>query len=95
MVGDPNKVFYKEFGVEGSLRFMSFKALGAGMRGTAHGHLGMRFSGGPLGLPADFLIAPSVRINAVKYGKHAYDQWSVDELLGLAKGAVAQTVKES
>src|SRR5260370_10442324 len=33
-------------------------------------------------LPADFLIAPSGRINAVKYGKHAYDQWSVDELLG-------------
>jgi peroxiredoxin len=92
MVGDPNKVFYKEFGVESSLRFMSFKALGAGMRGIAHGHLGLRFSGGPLGLPADFLIAPSGRINAVKYGEHAHDQWWVDELLALAKSAVAQTV---
>src|SRR5258708_2740943 len=92
MVGDPNKVFYKEFGVESSLRFMSFKALGAGICGIAHGHFGLRFSGGPLDLPADFLIAPSGRINAVKYGKHAYDQWSVDELLGLAKDAVAQTV---
>jgi hypothetical protein len=46
---------------------MSLKALGAAMRGMAHGHLGLRPSGGPLGLPADFLIAPSGRINAVKY----------------------------
>jgi hypothetical protein len=38
-----------------------------------------------LGLPADFLIAPSGRINAVKYGADAYDQWSVDELLTLAR----------
>jgi hypothetical protein len=39
-----------------------------------------------LGLPADFPIAPSGRINAVKYGTDAYDQSSVDELLILAKG---------
>jgi hypothetical protein len=51
----------------------------------------MRVAGGPLGLPADFLIAPSGRINAVKYGTDAYDQWSVDELLTFAKG-VAQAV---
>jgi len=36
------------------------------MRGMVHGHLGLRVvGGGPLGLPADFLIAPSGRINAV------------------------------
>jgi hypothetical protein len=29
-------------------------------------------------------------MNAVKYGTHAYDQWSVDELLTLAKGVAAQ-----
>ncbi len=86
MVGDPKKVHYKEFGVETSLGFMSLKALGAGVRGMAHGHFGLRLSGGPLGLPADFLIAPSGRINAVKYGADAYDQWSVDELLIHAKG---------
>src|SRR5919109_5327366 len=78
MVGDPKRVFYKEFGVERSLGFISPKALGAGMRGMAHGHFGLRaFPGGPLGLPADFMIAPSGRINAVKYGTDAYDQWSV------------------
>jgi hypothetical protein len=36
---------------------MSLKALGAGMRGMAHGHFGFRLSGGPLGLPGDFVIA--------------------------------------
>jgi peroxiredoxin len=91
MVGDPKKAHYKAFGVEGSLSFLSLKALGALVRGIAHGHFGLRFlGGGPLGLPADFLIAPSGRISAVKYGTNAYDQWSVDELLSLAKGAAAQ-----
>jgi hypothetical protein len=65
---------------------MSLKALGAGMRGMAHGHFGLRLSGGPLGLPGDFLIAPSGQIKGLKYGTHAYDQWSVDELIALAKG---------
>ena len=85
MVGDPKKAFYKDFGVETSLGFMSLKALGAGMRTAA-------IAGVTLGLPADFLIAPSGRINAVKYGTDAYDQWSVDELLTLAKGVAAQAI---
>ena len=87
MVGDPKKVLYEEFGVGASLGFMSLRALTAGLRGIANGHFGLRLSGGPLGLPADFLIAPSGRIKAVKYGADAYDQWSVDELLAFAKGA--------
>ena len=90
LVCDPKKVLYKEFGVETSLGFMSLKALGAGIRGMAHGHFGLRFSGGPLGLPADFLIAPCGQIKAVKYGTHAYDQWSVNELIALAEGAALQ-----
>jgi peroxiredoxin len=93
MVGDPKKAFYKNFGVEASLGFISLSALGAGMRGMAHGHFGLRMvGGGPLGLPADFLIAPSGRMNAVKYGTDAYDQWSVDELLTLAKRVGAEAV---
>ena len=47
----------------------------------AHGHFGLRsFSVGPLGLSGNFLIAPSGQIKAAKYGTHAYDQSSVDEL---------------
>jgi hypothetical protein len=38
------------------------------------------------------MIAPSGRIDAVKYGAHAYDQWSVDELLALAKGVAAHAI---
>ena len=89
LVGDPKKTLYKEFSVETALGFMSsLKALGAWTRGIAHGHFGLQsFSGGPLGLPGDFLIAPSGQIKAVKYGTHAFDQWSVDELIPLAKGA--------
>src|SRR6266481_1916184 len=81
LVGDPKKAIYKEFGVKSSLGFISLMSLGAAMRGVAHG---------PFGLPGDFLIAPSGRIKAVKYGTHAYDQWSVDELIALAKGAALQ-----
>jgi len=90
MVGDPTKALYKSFGVETSLGFMSLKAFGAGLRGMARGHFALRITGGgPLGLPADLLIAPSGRINAVKYGTDAYDQWSVDELLMLARPMAA------
>jgi hypothetical protein len=45
-------------------------------------------AGGRLGLPADFLIASDGRVLALKYGSHAYDQWSVDELLALAQPAI-------
>ena len=90
MVGDPNKALYREFGVESSLSFISPKSLAAAFRGMAHGHFALRVvGGGPLGLPADLLIAPSGRIDAVKYGTDAYDQWSVDELLSHARAAAA------
>jgi len=87
LVGDPEKALYKDFGVESSLGFLSLKALGAAMSGVAHGYFGLRLAGGPLGLPGDFLIAPSGQIKALKYGTHAYDQWSVEELIALARGA--------
>src|SRR5947209_20489436 len=70
LVGDPKKALYKEFGVESSLGFISRKSLGAAMRGIAHGHFGLRLSGGPFGLPGGFLIAPPGRITAVEDGTH-------------------------
>src|SRR5437660_5577831 len=72
LVGDPKKALSKEFGVKSSLGFISLKSLGAAMRGIAHGHFGLRLSGGPFGLPGDFLIVPSVRIKAVKFVITAY-----------------------
>ena len=41
--------------------------------------------GGHTGLPADFLIAPNGRILACKYGSHANDQWTFDEVLDQAR----------
>jgi hypothetical protein len=38
-----------------------------------------------LGLPADFLIGRDGRVLAAKYAKYVADQWSVDELLDLAR----------
>ena len=90
LVGDPKKALYKALGVEASLAFLSPKSLGAAMRGVAHGHFGLRLAGGPFGLPGEFLIAPSGQIKAAKYGTHAYDQWSVDELITLAKSDALQ-----
>src|SRR5207302_9489125 len=87
LVGDPKKALYKEFGVETSLGFLSRKVLGAAMRGVAHGHFGLRLAGGPMGLPGDFLIAPSGQVKAAKYGTLAYYQWSLDDLFSLSNGA--------
>jgi hypothetical protein len=36
-----------------------------------------------LGLPADFLLDPDGTVVAAHYGRHADDQWSVDELLDI------------
>jgi len=87
IVGDPHKRLYREFGVESSLlSVLKPKVLAVELRGlrTKRRALGFDLHGGPLGLPADFLIAPSGEVLASKYGTDAYDQWSVDEILALA-----------
>lgn len=40
-----------------------------------------RANGGHLGLPADILLDSDATVIDAKYGRHAADQWSVDELL--------------
>jgi hypothetical protein len=53
---------------------------------------GLRNGGSPgprhgdtvLGLPADFLIDPTGHLAAVHYGRHANDQWSVDDVITYA-----------
>ena len=98
IVADPDKKLYSQFGVESGLRsLLSPFVWGPIIRGvlrslarTVSGRAPLAPfspSGGRLGLPADFLIAPSGMIAACKYGLHAYDQWSVDEVLVLAEKA--------
>ena len=91
-IADPEKRYYREFGVESSPRALLHpRTWGAVIRGTALTALGrfqapaLKQDGGHLDLPADLLIDPQGRVLAAKYGKHAYDQWSVDELLELAR----------
>jgi peroxiredoxin len=100
LIPDSERALYRRFGVErGAGSLLSARALRAAMTGettafgqhsTKAGVLGpVKPTGGRLGLPADFLIAPDGRITALKYGKHAYDQWTVDELLDYAAPASA------
>ena len=94
VVADPEKRLYAEFGVEASIRsLLDPRTWWAIVRGVSlrlyEMALGrksapaLRITGGRLGLPADLLIAGDGTVVASKYGVHAYDQWSVDELFGL------------
>lgn len=92
VIADPDKVHYREFGVEKSLRALTHpQALRSAFQGYAAArkrrhdpdYAGVGSSDGTthLGLPADFLIDPDGTVVAVHYGSHADDQWSVDQLL--------------
>jgi hypothetical protein len=50
--------------------------------GSVRGAMGLRE--GHLGKPADFLVGADGTVRARKYGAHADDQWSVDEILAHA-----------
>jgi hypothetical protein len=95
VVADPSKRLYMEFGVESAPRaLLSPYAWSPVFRAIIYGVWTVVFRGksappvnplgGRLGLPADFLIASDGHLLACKYGDHADDQWSVDELLSLA-----------
>jgi peroxiredoxin len=96
MIADPEKRLYVEFGVESAPRaLLDPRAWAPILRGVARS-LGkvvrreipspaLNPHGGRFGLPADFLIASDGNVLACKYGSHAYNQWSVDELLELAR----------
>ncbi|MFF9122618.1 peroxiredoxin-like family protein [Streptomyces sp. NPDC014889] len=101
VVADPDRRLYREFGVESSPRALLdprawwpiLRAVVSGLREVVRGreHLPATSPhGGRLGLPADFLVAPDGRVLAAKYGEHAYDQWSVDELRELAAAHTAE-----
>jgi peroxiredoxin len=84
-VGDPTKKYYRQFGVESSWSAISPAAIKASLASVLSGNFGLKITGGPLGLPAEFLVASDGRIQAAHYGKHAYDQWPVETILQLAR----------
>ena len=88
-IADPDKKLYAAFGVESSLKaVLNPRAPLAGFRARSGVHSvrgAMGIGEKHLGLPADFLIGPDGLVLEAKYAKHASDQWSVDELLELAR----------
>ncbi len=87
VVADPDRAAYRRYGVGSSLRsILDPRAWPGFLRGAVARHRSSSFTGegGHTGLPADFLITPDGAIIAAKYGVHADDQWSVDEILELA-----------
>ncbi|GAA3467819.1 peroxiredoxin-like family protein [Nonomuraea roseola] len=100
-IADPGRRLYAEFGVEASARAVLHpRAWTTPMRPGSWPVVarGLRRGGRPyptggetvLGLPADFLIDPDGQILSHRYGRHAGDQWEVDELLLLAARARTQ-----
>jgi hypothetical protein len=95
-VADPDKRLYVQYGVESAPRSLlnprawaaiirgSLSDIGPILRGKRPGP-SRKPHGGRLGLPGDFLIDETGQILASKLGEHAYDQWSVDELLNHAQ----------
>ncbi len=91
LVADPDRTLYHRFGVETAIRSVadprSMAPILKGMMdrsltGKLHLKAGMRSAnGGHLGLPAEILVDTNGTVIAAKYGKHAGDQWSVDQLL--------------
>lgn len=97
VVPDRRKDLYREFGVEEGKRALLhpkvwwpfLHAIGRSAWSLVR-HPGtpiprLQPPGGRWGLPADVLVGRDGRVLAVHYGAHASDQWSVDEVLRLAK----------
>ncbi len=93
LVADPERKFYRQFGVESSALALLHPAIvGAAVRGAKVVFKGKarrlwmpKAENGRLGLPADFLVDRGGRIVATKFGAHAYDQWDLAELLAFAR----------
>ena len=87
VIADPEKKLYAEFGVDSSIfSLLDVRAWPAIIKGygVAEKPVGDP-EGGATGRPADFLISSEGKIVALKYGRHAYDQWSVDDVLQLVQ----------
>lgn len=86
-VPDPERRWYRHFGVERSMLAVAHpQVVWSALRGLV-GAPSNPFAGGSdqTGLPADFLIDSGGVIVGTHYGQHADDQWSLDDVLAQAK----------
>lgn len=106
VIPDPDKRLYAELGAETSLRAIldprAWPAILLGvartlwlmLRGEARAP-SLVPTGGRWGLPADFLIDRNGRVLACRYGAHADDHWSVDEILAHAQAQMRGIGRET
>lgn len=104
VVADPERVVYREFGVDEGVRALAHpRAMRTALKGYAN-VLGRRddpdnagVGGGDgsthLSLPADFFILPDGTVAAAHYGRHADDQWTVDEVLEFGRAAAGGSAR--
>jgi peroxiredoxin len=87
VIADLEKKLYTQFGVDESIfSILDVRAWPAMAKGNSTEDRPKGDpEGSPLGRPAEFLIDASGKVVASHYGRHAFDQWSVDELLSLVK----------
>lgn len=86
-VPDPERRWYRHFGVERSaIAVVHPQVVWSALRGLV-GARSNPLAGGrdQSGLPADFLIDSRGVIVGTHYGRHADDQWSLDEVLTRAR----------
>lgn len=89
IIADPHKDLYREFGVENSpLAVFNPRVWLPALNGALRFGVQLpRDDETMSGLPADFLLDNEGQIIAAQYGKYAYDQWSIEQLLALATGS--------
>lgn len=87
MIADPQKQLYKSFGVESSILSVINPVVWAPAVTGLIKFKQLPYEKGQsfFGLPADFLIAKTGEVLAVKYGNHADDHWEVDDVLQLSR----------
>lgn len=83
LIADPHNHLYQQFGVDKSLLAVFNPAVWFfALRGALQFGVQLpRDNETSFGLPADFLVDAQGKLVAAQYGKHANDQWSIDNVL--------------
>ena len=85
LVADPERRYYRAFGVGRSLKALLNRQAFASLRREARqGRRAERIHGGVWGLPADFMIDPKGKVIVTHRGQHADDNLGVEDVLRLA-----------
>jgi peroxiredoxin len=91
VVPDPERRWYQRFGVERSTLAVAHpKVMWSAMKGLLLAPSSpFQGEGGQSGLPADFLLGPGGKLLNVHYGRHADDQWEVEDVVDLARSSAS------